>query len=317
MTTRRTERKISDLAFSLDSIPDVAVRQNRITLTLSFGEDADKLFAGWDYKRSSYYIRYRAEADKPNLAEQVAAIFEQLPQKDGKPESVQANSGRTTTTIYPGDNVSAVNANCRRLCALLEPLSLGNSLRTSKASLRAANGLSSEHYFREIAMLVKLCVDNNLNWPLANWRHTCAFDLVDDVITVGSRIAAFSSAAGPYREHVVPLNLVQRHAVKIASEGASVETLATFLRLNVLLVKLSVGEADHLNRSPGGTGGKLLKESMPDGWEWGDDPMERLRAAGINVSLNRPVPKWEPWKTTAKKSGLRSRLREVLSKKIF
>ncbi|MCT0200203.1 hypothetical protein KQ313_10985 [Synechococcus sp. CS-1325] len=286
-------------------------------MTLSFGEDADKLFAGWDYRRGSYYIRYRAETDKPNLVEQIAVMFQGLPQKDGKPDSVQVNSGRTTATIYTGDNVAAVNANCRRLCALLEPLCLDNSLRTSMAAQRTTNGLSPECYFKEIATLIKLCIDNNLSWPLANWRQTFAFDLVDDLIAIGSSNTAFSSVAGPYREHVVPLNLVHRHAVKIAGEGASVDALATFLRLNVLLVKLSVSEAEHLNRSPGGTGGKLLKESMPDGWEWGDDPTERLSAAGINVSLNHPVPKWEPWKAAAKRSGIRSRIREALTKKIF
>jgi hypothetical protein len=312
-----TERKIRELAFSLDSIPDVDVRQNRISLTLSFGDDADKLSAGWDDRRKSYFIRYRAEADKPNLVDQVAAIFDQLPLKDKNLQSVQVNPSRTTATVYSGDNVAGVNANCRRLCALLEPLSLDNSLLTSRASLRTTKGLSPDCYFKEIATLVRLCVDNNLNWPLANWRHACAFDLVDDLITIGSSLSAFSSASGPYREHVVPLNLVQRHAIKIASEGASVDALATFLQLNVLLVKLSVSEADHLNRSPGGTGGRLLKESMPDGWEWGDDPLERLKAAGINVSINRPVSRWEPWKATAKKSGLRSRLHEVLTKKIF
>jgi len=315
--SRRIEKKMKDLAFSLDSIPDVAVRLNKITLTLSFGEDADKLFAGWDDKRSSYYIRYKAEPGKPNLVERVAAIFEELPQKDSKSDSVQVTSGMTTATVYSGDNVAAVNANCRKLCALLEPVCLDNSLQSSKASVNIAKGLSPESYFKEIAMLIRLCVDNNLNWPLVNWRQTFAFDLVDDIITIGSSIAAFGSSAAPYREHVVPLTLVQRHAVKIAGEGASVDAIANFLRLNVLLVKVSISEADHLNRSPGGTGGKLLKESMPDGWEWGDDPMERLKAAGINVSLNRPIPKWEPWKATTRKSGLRSTLKQVLSKKIF
>jgi len=315
--SRRIEKKMKDLAFSLDSIPDVAVRLNKITLTLSFGEDADKLFAVWDDKRSSYYIRYKAEPGKPNLVERVAAIFEELPQKDSKSDSVQVTSGMATATVYSGDNVAAVNANCRKLCALLEPVCLDNSLQSSKASVNIAKGLSPESYFKEIAMLIRLCVDNNLNWPLVNWRQTFAFDLVDDMITIGSSIAAFGSSAAPYREHVVPLTLVQRHAVKIAGEGASVDAIANFLRLNVLLVKVSISEADHLNRSPGGTGGKLLKESMPDGWEWGDDPMERLKAAGINVSLNRPIPKWEPWKATTRKSGLRSTLKQVLSKKIF
>lgn len=306
-----------DLAFSLDSIPDLAIRLNKITLTLSFGEDADKLFAGWDDKRSSYFIRYKAETGKPNLVERVAAIFAELPQKDAKQDPIQVTSGMTAATIFVGDKVAAVNANCRRLCALLEPICLDNSLQSPRASVITAKGLSPESYFKEVAMLIRLCVDNNLNWPLANWRQTFAFDLVDDLITIGSSIAAFSSSASPYREHVVPLTLVQRHAVKIASEGASVDALANFLRLNVLLVKISTSEADHLNRSPGGTGGKLLKESMPDGWEWGDDPMERLKAAGINVSLNRPVPKWEPWKAATRKIGLRSTLKQVLSRKIF
>lgn len=315
--SRRIEKKIRDLAFSLDSIPDVAVRLNKITITLSFGEDADKLFAGWDDKRSSYYIKYKVEAGKPNQVERVAVIFEDLPQKDSKPDSVQVTPGKTTATIYSGENVAAVNANCRKLCALLDPVCLDNSLQTSKVPVNNAKGLSLESYFKEIAMLIKLCIDNNLNWPLANWRQTFAFDLVDDLITIGSSVAAFSSSVSPYREHVVPLALVQRHAVKIAGEGASVDAIANFLKLNVLLVKISISEADHLNRSPGGTGGKLLKESMPDGWEWGDDPMERIKAAGINVSLNRPIPKWEPWKATTRKSGLRSTLKQVLSKKIF
>jgi len=316
-TTRRTERRMRDLAFSLDSIPDVAARQNRKTLTLSFGEDADKLFAGWEERRQSYYIRYKAEPEKPNQIDKILEVFETLPQKDGKPDSIKVNTARTVATIYPGESVAAVNANCRKLCALLEPISLENSLRSSRAENRANSGLSPDNYFKEIATLIRLCTDNKLAWPLANWRQTFAFDLVDELTTVGSSVAAFQSIGGAYREHVVPLNLVQRHAVKIAGEGASIEAIATFLQFNVLLVKLSTGEAEHLNKSPGGTGGKTLKESMPDGWEWGDDPIERLKAAGINVSLNRPVPRWEPWRESPKKAGIRTRLRKALARKIF
>ena len=316
-TARKTERRIRDLAFSLDSIPDVSARQNRKTLTLSFGEDADKLFAGWEERRNSYYIRYKAESRKPNQIEKILQIFESLPQKDGKPDCVKVNASRTIATIYSGESVAAVNANCRRLCALLEPICLENSLNSSKAALQTRNGLSHESYYKEIATLIKLCTDNKLAWPLANWRQTYAFDLVDELATVGSTSAAFQSAGGAYREHVVPLNLVHRHAVKLGYEGASVDAIANFLLHNLLLVKISTGEAEHLNRSPGGTGGKTLKESMPDGWEWGDDPIERLKAVGINVSLNRPIPRWEPWTGKSQRPGIRSRLKAALMKKLF
>ena len=103
----------------------------------------------------------------------------------------------------------------------------------------------------------------------------------------------------------------------MVQQGAEAKDLATFLKFNLLLVKLSKDQADHLNSSPIGSGGMTLKESMPDGWEWGDNPIERLAAAGINVSLHKPVDRWIPWKPSGRKPFLRSHVRKRIVSRLF
>jgi hypothetical protein len=304
--------RLSKLAFNLDSIPNLCVKQNRKTLTLSFGDDGDKLYAGWNDTRKSYFLRYVPEPNKPIKSEDIKRIFAALPFADERPALSTAESAAKAITIYIGNDVASVNADCRKLCALLQPISLENSLPHIQAN---AEKRTAQDFFMQTATMVIFCVEKRLYYPLKNWRQAFCYDLVDDLISIGSTQEAFDSAA--YREHVVPLCLVHRHCSAMAEQGAKVRDIASFLEANLLLVNISSKQAKHLNAAPLGPGGMLLKESMPDNWKWGDDPVDRLKAAGINISPNRPIKRWEPWSPSTRKAVIRSRVRRALIKRIF
>ena len=83
-----------------------------------------------------------------------------------------------------------------------------------------------------------------------------------------------------HAEHVIPNNMVFSRLVELADSGSSDEELASFLRESCIVVVITKKEAHTLDSVIGG-----LKTDMPEGWTWGDDPLLRLKAAGINLEL--------------------------------
>ena len=169
----------------------------------------------------------------------------------------------------------------------LEDVTLGNAPQTAGETTKPRN----ENYYIEIATLIKLCVDKKLSWPLKNWRKTLGFDEVDDLIVIGRSNAGIQT---PYREHIVPVNLIKEEALKMAERGEQAEVIADFIKHHLYVVIISPSEAELLNSSED-AGGMSTKKTMPEGWIFGDDPTERLKAAGIQVLYdNHTLPKWKP-----------------------
>ncbi len=75
-------------------------------------------------------------------------------------------------------------------------------------------------------------------------------------------------------EHVVPAGIVRERLLK---SGRSERTVKHVLQSLGFVVVLLRSEDQRLREA--GLNGK-----MPDGWNWGDDPLERYRAVGITLS---------------------------------
>jgi hypothetical protein len=274
---------------SLSAVPGIRAKKNKSTITVLCGEDNDKLYCGWAPKKAVYFISYRIEKGKQDCSEVADSLFKQAP-SDIPYASVQRYH-TNTTSLYLCDNVALINMVVRRLSDLLESTSLHNG----PVTVDSPGKPRGETYFQEIATLIKFCVDNSLYWPLKNWRKTLGFDDVDELIVIGRSPTCHTA---PYREHVVPVSLIREEAKNLAEKGAPARVIAEFIRCHLFVVIISEEQALLLNK-PLDQGGRSLKNSMPEGWIFGDDPLERLRSAGITIHVDSHAPsfpKWKPWK---------------------
>jgi hypothetical protein len=307
--------RLTILRRALDTIPDLHVSRNQVSLTLSFGDDGDKLFVGWDESRQSYRLWYQVEPNRDNHADLVFSLFQKLPVTDGKPDAIQLNRVGKKATIWCGNTIAAVTSNCQELVGLLTEITLNNALRIGGPVQPECRLQNPHEYFQDVAKLIRFSVDGDLKLPRQNWRQTLGFDLVDDFITVG-----YTQTAGePYREHVIPVVMLKNHAFGLAEAGASIEEIAHFLECHLFIVKITADEAEMLNSSPSGVPGQTLKDSMPKGWRWGDNPLDRLLKAGIHPSLTRQPLRWEPdkFERPQARRSLRKTLRDLLSRKVI
>lgn len=295
-----SDQRIETLFTSLSYLPGLRAKKNRATITILCGEDSDKLYCGWDHQKSVYFVQYRIEANREDHSALAERLFSQA---SVKVPGASVQRLAVATTLLLGANVAQANLVVRRLMSLLEDVTLGNAPLQAEAPRKPRN----EDYFLEIAKLIKLCIDNDLRWPLKNWRKTLGFDDVDDLIVIGS---SPNGVGEKYREHVVPAVLIKEEAVKLAEKGAPEHVIADFIQHHLYVVLISKSEAALLDR-PLDEGGLSLRTSMPEGWVIGCDPLDRLKAAGIQINYSRPVPlpEWKPWK----KPGLRDKVRKILN----
>lgn len=299
--SKETPQQRLDVLFeALTCLPGMRAKMNKTTITMLCGEDNDKLYSGWDESKSAYFIQYRVESGRDDHSSLVEGLFHKA--SSGIPyASTQRNA--YATVLQLSDNVAQVNRVVRRLVSLLEDVTLGNAPQLAEAPKKPR----TDSYFLEIATLIKLCVDNDLRWPLKNWRKSLGFDDVDDLIVIG---ASPMGRVERYREHVVPVSLIKEEAIKLAEKGASEKVIADFIQHHLYVVLISKSEASILN-STIDEGGLSLKTSMPEGWVVGCDPLERLKEAGIQISYDQPIPlpEWKPWR----KPGLRDKMRKILN----
>lgn len=300
------DERVETLFTSLSAIPGLRVKKNRSTITVLCGEDSDKLYCGWAPKKSVYFVSYKHEAGKEDCSELAADIFKRAS------EGISYASVErflNTTSLYLCDNVAQINRVVRKLREDLEDKSLQNSPAKSEVPSRPR----SESYFLEIATLIKFCIDNNLSWPLKNWRKTLGFDDVDDLIVIGR---SPNWQKNTRREHVVPVSLIRDEARILAENGAPSHVIADFIRCHLYVVLISKEESDFLDRALD-KGGMSLKTSMPESWIFGDDPLERLATAGITINsdaFSAPRPKWEPWRGPRLRDKIRGALNTPILK---
>lgn len=103
--------------------------------------------------------------------------------------------------------------------------------------------------------------------------HSRIFEVLvhDDYVRIGT-----SLKGAHHREHVVPCALLRDQSLRMFNDGRSIEEVADMIERNLLIAMISSEERYHLDVTLG------LKNKMPEGWQFGiDDPMDRLKAAGI------------------------------------
>lgn len=127
----------------------------------------------------------------------------------------------------------------------------------------------------KIARSYRFAVDEQHQYMLDDHRNILCADAVDHLITIGSSRAR--TADNSYREHVVPCVMIHNRAIEMTVAGASTVEVAQMLAANMMIVQISNEEAKILDETMG------LRTRMPDGWEWGNDPLARLRTANIEL----------------------------------
>lgn len=117
-------------------------------------------------------------------------------------------------------------------------------------------------------------------WEENRSSHSRLVDspLIDDeLVTIGRS----TSDGTKRREHVIPCVMIVRACHEMLSREASDEDIAAFIRQHLKIIHVTHEEARRLD-SVNALG---LRQSMPENWQFGDDPYARLQAAGIE---------WEP-----------------------
>ena len=80
-----------------------------------------------------------------------------------------------------------------------------------------------------------------------------------------------------HAEHVIPNIMIFERLVTLADAGTSDDELVDFLRESCQVVVITKEERTVLDLELG------LTKTMPIIWKWGDDPIVRLQAAGIEL----------------------------------
>jgi len=127
----------------------------------------------------------------------------------------------------------------------------------------------------KIARSYRFAIDNEHQYMLDDHRVLLCADAVDHLITIGSSRA--TTPEDVYREHVVPCVMIHNRAIEMTRTGASCVAVAAMIAANMMIVQITNAEAELLDVTMG------LRTSMPEGWNWGDDPLRRLQAAGIEL----------------------------------
>ncbi len=101
-----------------------------------------------------------------------------------------------------------------------------------------------------------------------------SFFLPDAYTVVGRSVACDGKG---HREHVIPRLVVVAECHRLLDQGATDDELAAFIREHTKIVIVSDDERRRLDhRSELG-----LRQRMPAGWVFGDDPFARLTAASV------------------------------------
>ena len=145
-----------------------------------------------------------------------------------------------------------------------------------KAGARKLIQSKPETYYTAVAELINLAI----KYGRPEWlgRGNGTFDSVDNLITVGYSINGRiqeNSGRNAYREHIVPCTLIERKAIEMFNNGDTVEQVANMIKSNLFILRISDEEANKLDNILG------LKTVMPEGWNFGDDTLARVRVAEI------------------------------------
>jgi len=138
-------------------------------------------------------------------------------------------------------------------------------------------------YDDNVFMYVANDIANMLKYrpPGSPWSRGKVFDDIDRMVTIGySKKGREQELNGKpaYREHPVPIDWTINLAFQMFKNGATIEEVAQMFKRNICIALISDEEQDLLDN-------KLsLKTTMPEGFKDGDDPLTRLKFAGIEIN---------------------------------
>jgi hypothetical protein len=119
--------------------------------------------------------------------------------------------------------------------------------------------------------------------PGSPWSRGKVFDDIDSMVTLGySAKGKMQERNGKaaYREHIVPIDWCITKAFEMLQNGHSIEDVAQMFKRNIKVVLISDEEQDLLDNKLG------LRTTMPEGFVDGNDPLTRLKYAGILLENN-------------------------------
>lgn len=70
-----TDQRIEQLYTSLFYTPGLMPKRNKTTITILCGDDNDKLYCGWDEKRSIFFIQYRPDKNRTDNSDMAETLF--------------------------------------------------------------------------------------------------------------------------------------------------------------------------------------------------------------------------------------------------
>ena len=140
-----------------------------------------------------------------------------------------------------------------------------------KAKEKYSRSIEETNYYMDVVKKIKLGM--SLKDDSFFDRGFLGYDKVDSFITVGKSVVRSAN----YREHVVPCDYLTNAAIEMIEAGAKEAEVARMIKANLIIVIIDTQEALRLDFEYG------LKTSMPEGWKIGDDPLERLYVAGIEL----------------------------------
>lgn len=129
---------------------------------------------------------------------------------------------------------------------------------------------------------IKNTISDAINFIARDWYNCFAtgnerfitrerLDMIDDTISLNDPLPKNN-----WREHVVPCKVLMLEAKRIFLNGGFWEDIAKMLHDNLVIVNIHESDARRLDGELG------LRESMPEGWEFGDSIFARLDEAKIN-----------------------------------
>lgn len=99
--------------------------------------------------------------------------------------------------------------------------------------------------------------------------HTLIFD---GYITKGESIKGTG-----HREHIVPCIFIRNKCYEMFNNGFLIEDVASLIEKNLIIIHITKEEQKELD--------KTYKTTMPNGWEFGDNPYLRLEKMGIKIKM--------------------------------
>lgn len=135
----------------------------------------------------------------------------------------------------------------------------------TKIEIKQQTGEYLPFAYCTLAMIIK---------ELSNIEKDLNTDIICNLVPNNLIIVGQSTNESRYHEHIVPRVYVRDQASKMFNDGDEIEDVVVMLEKNLKVVLITDDEQKHLDA--------MLKEKMPDGWNFGDSIFARLDAAGIN-----------------------------------